>query len=150
MAEPLPALELIAETIRHERDLLFRHADSLDAKAGIVLGASAAAAVFIASNLSTWLVPALAVVLTSNIVCLFVFRPVKFPIWEVRGLRDQLLRAELVFARARIADTEVAMVEIASQALKTNARFLAWSVRLLCLAAALAAAGSLIEYIRSS
>ena len=148
MVEPLPALELIAETIRHERDLLFRHADSLDTKAGVVLGAGAAGVALIAGNFSTWMTPALAMALLSNLVCLSLFRPTRFPIWKVRGLRDRLLRSDLVFARIRIADTELAMTEQASHTLTSSARRLAWAVWLLYAAGLLAAGSSLVEYWR--
>ncbi len=72
--------------------------------------------------------------------------PQRFPVWEVRGLRERFVRADPVFTRMDVLDTEIVMVERATRALHTSAARVEWALRVLFMAVLLLVGGSLVEH----
>lgn len=147
MTERLPSLELLAREVRAERELLFRHTDAVDAKAGIVLGFAGAVAALSATRLDGWLVPGTVSAMYAAVQCLVVFGHDRYPVWELRPLRDDFLRAEPVFTQLNIVDAQIAMVERQGRLLRLNNRRLRRALIGLGVAIALLAAGTLASAI---
>jgi hypothetical protein len=106
MAEPLPSLDLVADEVRSERDAQIRHADAVDAKAGIILGFSGAVAALTARDLDGARAPGLIAAVLAALACLFVLLPRRFPTWELQDLR-KYLRADREFTRLRTVGTGI-------------------------------------------
>lgn len=147
MAQPSPSLDLVAETIRHERELVVQHANSVDAKAGVVLGFAGAVTALASVGLNAWRIPGATTAAAAALWCLPLFKPQKYPAWRARGFRDRFLNAEPVFTKLRILDTEISMVDRATALLEANARRLDWSVRFLIGSVVLLTFGTIAEYL---
>jgi hypothetical protein len=147
MTERLPSLSLLAAEVRAERELLFRHADAVDAKAGIVLGFSGAVVALIATRPIGWLLPGALSAVYSAFECLRVFGPDRHPAWELRPLRNRYLRSEASFTQLNILDTQIVMVERQAVRLLRNTRRLKRALVGLALALGLLVAGTLLSAI---
>jgi len=137
------SLELIAAEVRAERDVLVRHADAVDAKAGIVLGFAGATAAIGGAQLGEWALPAIAVASYAAFRCLMIFRPDRYPSLELRRLRDRYLTSEPSFTRLTLLDTQIAMGERQIRVLDGNARHLSAAVRALAAEIPLLVAGTI-------
>jgi|SRR5680860_741334 len=147
MTERLPSLNLLAAEVRAERELLFRHADAVDAKAGIVLGFAGAVVALSAAGPGGWLVPGALSAVYSAFECLVIFGPDRYPVWELRPLRDAFLRSEPGFTQLNIVDSQIAMVERHVQLLRRNGRRLRRALLGLGVAIGLLVAGTLVSAI---
>ena len=122
MKRALPSLEAILVEVRAERKDRLKHYESLDQKAGIVLGF---AGVFIAlspagANLLVDLGRISAVISAGS--ALTAFWPRSYIVTNLRLLRDKYLAAEEVFTLRRILDTQIAMTEETFGSLRSKAR----------------------------
>lgn len=111
MAEPMPSLELVADEVRAERDAQIRHADAVDAKAGIILAFSGAVAALTARDPGGARAPGLVAAVLAALACLVVLIPRRFPTWELQDLR-KYLRADREFTTLRTVDTGILMVRL--------------------------------------
>jgi hypothetical protein len=147
MTERLPSLSLLAAEVRAERELLFRHADAVDAKAGIILGFAGAVVALIAARLDGWLVPGAASATYAALQCLIIFGPDRYPVWELRPLRDDFLRSETGFTQLHVIDAQIVMIERQVQQLELNGRRLRRALLGLGVAIGLLVAGTLASTI---
>jgi hypothetical protein len=132
-----------AAEVRAERELVLRHADAVDAKAGIVLGFAGAIVAVSAARVDTLLVPGTISAVYAAFQCLIVFAPDRYPQWELRSLPQEFLRSEPGFTQLNILDTQIAMVERQGQLLRRNERRLRRALLALGTAIALLATGTL-------
>lgn len=144
MAEPMPSLELVSDEVRAERDAQIRHADAVDAKAGIILGFSGAVAALTARDLGGARAPGLVAAVLAALACLLVLIPRRFPTWELQDLR-KYLRADREFTTLRTVDTGILMVQQLKAVVARKALALRAAVMLLGAAVALTAGGTLVE-----
>jgi hypothetical protein len=144
MAERLPSLDVIAEEVRAEREAQIRHADAVDAKAGIVLGLAGAVAALTGRDSEAALVPGLVAAVASALAALAVLLPQRFPTWELRDLR-RYLRADPEFTRLRIVDTGILMVQQLKGVLARKAVALRCAVVLPAVAVLLGAGATILN-----
>jgi drug/metabolite transporter (DMT)-like permease len=79
---------------------MLRHAESLDTKAGVILGfAGVVVALRGLGRTSWWTVPGLVLTIGSALLAVLAFAPRSFPVLEVRNLRDDYLRSEPEFTQ---------------------------------------------------
>lgn len=130
------SLDVVAEEVRREREAQLSHFDSLDAKAGIVLGFAGAVAALI-SNGGAVALAARTVSVLAALMALGAFWPRQFEITDVRALRDKYLGAHARFTLRILVDTHIAMLEHTATLLHRKARRLRFSMAGLVLAAVL-------------
>ena len=105
------SLLVIRNEVRAERSAQLQHLDSLDTKAGIVLG-FAGALVAPASDRATLFVQVgRAVAVLSGFLALWTVWPRRYWSTNLRSLRDKYLAAEAEFTALQLLDTQVDMAE---------------------------------------
>jgi hypothetical protein len=146
--DQLPSLGIVFTQVAAERETMNAHAESLDAKAGVVLGFAgvlvglgATAQVAVSGRVSFQI--GLAVAVVAAVLAAWAFLPRRYPVLEVERLRQALLTASEAETRLELLDTQIVMVKQAA----TLVRQKGWRVRAAvgCLAtvAALVVAGTL-------
>ena len=120
MAERLPSLDLIASEVRAEREAQSRHADALEAKAGIVLGFAGAIVAVSATRIEASVVPGTLSAVGAVLQCLIMFGRDRFPRLDLRRLRDDFVRSEPAFTRLSILDAQVFMIDQQLKRLRSN------------------------------
>lgn len=143
MPERLPSLDLVAEKVRAERDGKARHFESLDTRAGIVLG-FAGALVALASGEGALSQAGRVSAALAALLALWSLLPRTNPALNISELRSLYLHSEPPFTKLHLLDTEVVMVERLSRVIARKARRLAASVVALALSIALTAVGILV------
>jgi hypothetical protein len=144
----MPSLELLLDQVVSERQTVSDHAESLDTKAGVVLGFSGvvvglgATAGVADTNTVLFKIGLVAAVLAAVLAAL-AFLPRGYPVLEVRRLRDGYLTESETYTRLRLLDTEIAMVEQGRALVQTKGRRVWGSVICLALAAAFVVSGTL-------
>lgn len=145
---PLPSLTILLDQVATERETLTSHAESLDSKAGVVLGfagvlvglgTTASAAVADTRAFQIGLV--LAVV--SAILAAWAFLPRGYPVLEVERLRQSNLTASQEETRLELLDTQIFMIRETAALLQQKGWRVRASVGCLAVAAALLVAGIL-------
>jgi hypothetical protein len=144
----LPSLKLLASQVASERATMNQHAESLDTKAGVVLGfagilvglsttaqATVSGSWFFRSGLS------MAVV--SVLLATLAFFPRKYPVLEVLKLRNKYLMASEAEAQLYLLDTEIEMVREAAQLVRHKGLRVSASIGCLAFAVALIITGIL-------
>jgi hypothetical protein len=144
----LPSLDLVATQVASERETMNAHAESLDTKAGVVLGFAgilvglgATAQADVSSNLAFQI--GLGAAVLSALFAAFAFLPRKYPVIEVLALRDFLTAPEAE-TKLTLLDVEISMVVQTGDLVKQKGGRIKVAVGLLALAAALIVAGTLI------
>ena len=144
----LPSLDIIADQVATERATMSSHAESLDTKAGVVLGFAgvlvglgASAQSSVSNEVAFQFGLVLAVV--AAVLAALSFLPRRYPVLEVARIRDSSLTASAAETRLALLDTEIRMVERAASLVKQKGRGVRASVVALALGAALAVAGTL-------
>ncbi len=147
-APPLPSLELVAAQVARERETMNAHAESLDTKAGVVLGFAgvlvglgATAQAFVSADLAFQI--GLAAAVLAALSAAFAFLPRKYPVIEVLQLREFLTAPEAE-TRLTLLDVQIDMVVEAAALVKRKGGRIKIAVALLAVAAALIVAGTLI------
>jgi len=150
MTQPdLPSLDLIAEQVATERTVLNDHAESLDTKAGVVLGFSGvlvglgATAQALVENTGLFEV-GLAFAVAAGILAVLAFLPRKYPVVEALLLRQKYLTVPEAETKLLLLDTQIEMVKEASGLVKLKGRLLRLALVALATAAALVVAGTLV------
>jgi hypothetical protein len=144
VAERLPSLELIADEIKSERDAHIRHADAVDAKAGIVLGLGGAVAALGSRELNVLRSMGVATAILSALTAVAVILPQRFPAWELRELRSYL-RAAPEFTTLRIVDTGIVMPQGLKRVLERKVKLLRAAVVVLAGSVALVGVGTMVS-----
>lgn len=145
---PLPSLDVIATQVASERGTMTSHAESLDNKAGVVLGFAGLAVglgttaqLSVASNLV--FDAGLACGVLSAVLAALAFLPRRYPVVQVHALRE-LLTAPEEETKLKLLDAQIAMVTQTATLVKQKGRRVKASVVFLAAAAALIVIGSLI------
>jgi hypothetical protein len=146
--QQLPSLAIVLRQVAAERETMNAHAESLDGKAGVVLGF---AGVLVGLGATTQIAVSgeiifqigLAVAVVAAVLAAWAFLPRRYPVLEVERLRQANLTASEAETRLELLDTQIVMVKEAA----TLVRQKGWRVRAavggLALAAALVVAGTM-------
>ena len=146
--QELPSLVIVLAQVAAERETMNAHAESLDGKAGVVLGFAgvlvglgATAQVAVSGGVIFQI--GLAVAVVAAVLAAWAFLPRRYPVLEVERLRQANLTASEAETRLELLDTQIEMVKEAA----TLVRQKGWRVRAgvgcLAIAAALVVAGTL-------
>ncbi len=146
--EDFPSLAVVLAQVAAERGTMNAHAESLDGKAGVVLGFAgvlvglgATAQVAVSGRVIFQI--GLAVAVVAALLAAWAFLPRRYPVLEVERLRQANLTASEAETRLDLLDTQIVMVREAA----TLVRQKGWRVRAavgsLAVAAALIVAGIL-------
>lgn len=129
-----PSLEVIAAEVQREREAQLRHFESLDTKAGIVLG-FAGVLVALGGRAGT-LLGALGQITAAvgALLAVAAFFPRVYPVLRLRHLRDRYLQSERGFTELHLLDTYILMAEEASYLLRRKAWWLKLAAALLAAA----------------
>jgi hypothetical protein len=148
--EPLlPSLQLIAPQVASERESMSGHAESLDTKAGVVLGFSGvlvglgATAQGVISNRLLFQFGLVAGVAAAMLAA-WAFVPRRYPVIEVLRLRDRYLTASEDVTRLHLLDTQIEMVRQSADLVRRKGRRVKVSVVCLAAAAGLVVAGTVV------
>jgi hypothetical protein len=145
----LPSLSLIVEQVAAERETINSHAESLDTKAGVVLGFAGvlvglgATAQTIVSDRVVFEI-GLGVAVLSAALAAWAFLPRRYPVLQVFQLRQSYLTAPAEETQLHLLDTQIEMVKEAAELVKRKGRRVTFSVGCLAISAGLVVAGTLI------
>ena len=146
--QELPSLAIVLAQVAAERETMNAHAESLDGKAGVVLGfagvlvglgATAQAAV---SDGIVFQI-GLAVAVVAALLAAWAFLPRRYPVLEVERLRQANLTASEAETRLELLDTQIEMVKEAATLVRQKGWRVRAAVGCLATAAALVVAGIL-------
>ncbi len=147
--QQLPSLAIVLAQVVAERETMNAHAESLDGKAGVVLGFAgvlvglgATAQVTISGTVIFEI--GLAVAVVAAILAAWAFLPRRYPVLEVERLRQSNLTASEAETRLELLDTQIVMVEEAATLVKQKGWRVRAAVGSLAIAAALVVAGILV------
>lgn len=144
---PMPSLDLLLDQVASERETMNTHGESLDTKAGVVLGFSGvlvglgATAQPADSNTLVFQI-GLVVAVVAAVLAALAFLPRRYPVLEVVPLRD-LLTASEADTRLELLDTQISMVLKAGTLVQRKGQRVQVAVIALALAAALVVIGTL-------
>jgi hypothetical protein len=145
----MPSLSLLAGQVASERDTMNAHAESLDAKAGVILGFAGvlvglgATAQSVISENGVFQA-GLGVAVAAALLAAWAFLPRRYPVLEVQPLRDDYLTAPEVETQLDLLDTQIEMIRQAAELVKHKGRRVGLSVGCLAIAATLIVIGTLI------
>ncbi len=142
--EGLPSAGLLLAALDRHLDQQRTHFESLDTKAGVVVGFAGAIAALSqdVDPLPGKLGVGSAVV--AAVLAMLAFRPRRYPVFDPLRLRSYL-RAQEPFTQLRLLDTEIEMSLRASRLIEEKARWLRLSLVMLVVAVALLAVGTLLS-----
>jgi hypothetical protein len=147
--QPLPSLSVLMDQVASEREAINAHAESLDTKAGVILGFTgvlvglgATAQAMISENVIFQV--GLGVAVAAALLAALAFIPRRYPILEVLPLRNSYLTAPESKTRLALLDTQIEMVRETANLVKRKGQRVGLSVGCLALAAALIVIGTLI------
>lgn len=140
--ERMPSLKLILETYERERDRDLSHFDSVDTKAGVVLGFAGVVAAIAFNAAQPFRGFSFLLGLTAAILAVAAFWPRKLPALEPGRLRDYLVAEERI-TRLVLVDTYQEMLDEARLVLGTKSRRLKYAMVLLALAGLASAIGEI-------
>jgi hypothetical protein len=144
MATGLPSLGRIAARVEAQLELQMRHFESLDNKAGIVLGFGGVL-VAVAGGTGGFAAVGRVTAVSASLFALWAFLPRNYPVIDTRKLRDRYLRADPEFTDLHLLHTQIAMEERASEVLRKKALRLRISIILLAASILLFAIRILVE-----
>jgi hypothetical protein len=115
------SLSVVREEVRAERDSQVRYFDSIDAKAGILLGFAGALVALSPVRTDVLVEMGRSVGIVSGFLALWTFWPRRYWSTDLRPLRDRYLAAEPEFTTLRLLDTQIDMVERTAEILRSKA-----------------------------
>jgi hypothetical protein len=115
------SLSVVREEVRVERDAQLRHFDSIDAKAGILLGFAGALVALSPIRTDALVEVGRYVAVVSGFLSLWAFWPRRYWSTNLRPLRDRYLAAEPEFTSLRLLDTQIDMAEHTAEVLRSKA-----------------------------
>lgn len=143
-----PSLGVLGDQVSAELATMNSHAESLDTKAGVVLGFAgvlvglgATAQVTVSEESAFQLGLDFAVV--AALLAAWAFLPRRYPVLAVYRLRQRYLTAPEAETRLHLLDTQIEMAMRAANLVKRKGRRVRLSVGCLAIAAALVVAGTL-------
>ena len=139
--EGIQSLDLVLEEVRSERDLQLSHFDSIDTKAGIVLGFAGALVALAPPGAELLLGLGRALAVVCGFLCLSTFWPRRYWSTNLRPFRDRYLAAELEFTKVHLLDTQIGMADRMSRILASKAMRLKLAMVALASSVLLTAAG---------
>lgn len=142
MVDDLPSLELLHDEAIRAEDAQLRRGDSIDGKAGLILGFSGVVGGLALGrdNLASRLTAVPAVV--AALLALRTFLPRSFPMLNPRQMRDRYLMTDPRTSRLRILDTRIEIVTKTREILDEKAKRLkqsAWALGVAVISAGVAA-----------
>lgn len=143
-ARRLPSLDLILDEVRHERAAQIKHMDSMDARAGIILGFSGVL-VALVPEAGVWIVAARIAAVVGGLSALWTFWPRAIPGINLLALSEVYAEAEPEFTRVRLLDTYVETLISLSLAARRKARRLKISMAALAFGTLLAGVGLVVD-----
>ncbi|HTJ75645.1 MAG TPA: hypothetical protein VL337_09800 [Acidimicrobiales bacterium] len=142
---PLPSLEVLLDAVRTQREQQLGHFESLDTKAGVVVGFSGAIAA-LAKDVDKIVAKAgVGMAVVAAALAVLSFWPRGQPVFALRPMRDSLLTADAKVTRLRLLDTEIAMAEEASGLIAQKARWLGLALVALLASVAFLVSGTLLS-----
>lgn len=147
--QQLPSLTIVLAQVCAERETMNAHAESLDAKAGVVLGFAGVlvglgATARVAVSGSVIFQVGLAVAVVAAIFAAWAFFPRRYPVLQVERLRQATLTASEAETRLVLLDTQIEMVNDIARLLRQKGWRVKAAVSCLALAATLVGAGMLM------
>lgn len=146
--QQLPSLGILLAQVVAERETMNSHAESLDGKAGVILGFAgvlvglgATAQVAVSDRMIFQV--GLAVAVVAAVLAAWAFLPRRYPVLEVERLRQANLTASEAETRLELLDTQIEMVKEAATLVKHKGWRVRAAVGCLAIAAALVVAGIL-------
>lgn len=140
-----PSLELIAEAVATDQAAQLRHFESLDTKAGIVLGFAGVLVALGTGSQAELGIVALIVGAAAALFALLAFVPRSYPVLELRKTRDRYLPSDPRFTKLHVIDTRIAIVEETSRLLMRKARWLKAAILMLALATGISVVDALLR-----
>jgi hypothetical protein len=122
------SLDVVHEEVRAERGEQLQHFDSIDTKAGIVLGFAGALVALAPDRASLLVQIGRAVAVLSGFIALWTVWPRRFWSTNLRSLRDKYLAAEPEFTLVQLLDTKIDMAERTAGVLHAKATRLKWAM----------------------
>ena len=144
----LPSLQVLLDHVASERETINAHAESLDAKAGVILG-FAGVLVGLGATAQEMITTdgvfqsGLAVAVVAALLAAWAVLPRSYPVLEVLRARQKLLTATESETQLQLLDVQIKMVMDAADLVKRKGGRVRWSVICLALAAALVVIGTL-------
>jgi hypothetical protein len=140
----ISTLDIVTGEVANERKAQLAHFEALDTKAGIVLGFAGALAALAPVHLNAFVDIGRVVAVISALMAMSAFWPRRFPVANVRELRDNYLKAESGFVQRRLLAAHIEMVEQARTLLARKGKLLQGTIGALAVAASLVGSGTLI------
>lgn len=140
----LPSLEILLDQVQAHRNSQERQFEGMDTKAGIVLGLSGAAAALVARGSSMLAGLSAVAAGIAALMALWSFFPRKFPVLDLRPLRDKYLRVDDKFTSLHLLDAHIVMADRAARLIERKARHLKLAVLGLALAVMFSSADALL------
>lgn len=145
---PPPSLRILLERVVSERETMNAHAESLDAKAGVILGF---AGVLVALGATAQATIATDGIFQAGLVfaaiaaglAAWVVLPRRYPVLEVFPLRQELLMASESETQLQLLDTQIQMITEVSKLVRSKGSRIRLSVISLAIAAVLVVIGTL-------
>lgn len=145
---PPPSLQILLERVASERETMNAHAESLDTKAGVILGF---AGVLVALGATAQATIATDGIFQAGLVfaaiaagsAAWVVLPRRYPVLEVFPLRQKLLMASESETQLQLLDTQIQMVMEVSRLVRSKGSRIRLSVMFLAIAAMLIVIGTL-------
>jgi hypothetical protein len=146
--DPLHSLTIVLAQVAAERETMNAHAESLDGKAGVVLGFAGVlvglgATAQVAVSEEAIFQIGLAVAVAAAILAAWAFLPRRYPVLEVGRLRQANLTASEAETRLDLLDTQIVMVNEAAMLVRQKGWRVRAAVGCLAMAAALVVVGIL-------
>lgn len=139
------SLSVLDTEVRDQLASQLSHFESLDAKAGVLLGFAGLFVALAPGSDSTWIDVARFAGVVSAVLALLAFLPRNYPVLDLLRLRQRYLSAEPDFTRLTLLDTHIQMLEQARRLIEQKASRLKIAIGALLLAIALAFIGLLVE-----
>jgi len=144
----LPSLKILLDQVASERETMNTHAESLDTKAGVILGFAgvlvglgATAQATISTN--GVFRSGLGVAVVAAVLAAWAVFPRSYPVLEVLRTRQKFLTAAESETQLQLLDVQIKMVMDAAELVKHKGSRVRWSVFCLAMAAALVVVGTL-------
>jgi len=144
----LPSLQILLDQVVSERETMNAHAESLDAKAGVILGFAgvlvglgATAQATISTN--GVFQSGLGVAAVAAGLAAWAVLPRRYPVLQVLPARQKLLTAGESDTQLQLLDLQIKMVMETAELVKRKGSRVRWSVLCLAIAAALVVVGTL-------
>jgi uncharacterized membrane protein len=144
----MPSLKILLDQVASERATVSARADSLDTRAGVVLGFAgvlvglgATASMAISTN--GFFQAGLGVAVVAALAAAFAFVPRNSPVLDMRPARDRYLTADESVTQLILLDTQIETIKTAAELVKQKGSRLQVSVVCLAIAAILVVVGTL-------